>query len=439
VSETALTEPVEFKNDQVHAIVIHKPACRIELKVKAVPSLIERAKREAAKAVGKEVVLPGFRKGKAPDELVLKKFPKEVEKETHGKLADLAFAEAQKLAKVPLLNNNARVTFDLQKMDESGAELLFSFETEPKVPSVDPKRFSPKAVDRHPVGEKEIEEAIRQMRYFFAKWTPIDDRPIQENDYVLIDLDTVDGETVQRVFHQIRFEVSKERMAEWMQRIVLGAKSGDTVEGISEPDANASEEERKEFAPKKVRIHILKVEAAELPPLDEEFAKKVGSRDLEHMRETIVDMLNKQADGKAHELLREQVNDFLVEEYPFDIPQSLAATEKEHRFRQLGENPEFRKDWDKMSQDDRKAFDDKMTSESAQAVRLFYLSRQVVRDAQISITHKEVQDEAVATLRAHGMQQQISIDQIPKEVYALALSKIILARAQDYIIRAQKA
>lgn len=164
---TPHAEPTEFKNDQVHVVVLQKSACRVELRVKATHPLIQAARREAVKAVGKEVLIPGFRKGRAPDDMILKKYPKEVEKETHNKLADASFAEAQKLAKVPLLNNNARVTFDLQKMDSREAELVFTFETEPAIPAIDPKQFELKPVERAQIGEKEINEAIRQMQFFF--------------------------------------------------------------------------------------------------------------------------------------------------------------------------------------------------------------------------------------------------------------------------------
>jgi len=428
-------EPLEFKNDQLHAVVIRKPACRIEMRIKVAPPLIQSAKREAVKAVGKEVLLPGFRRGRAPDEMILKKFPSEIERETHNKLAEAVFAIARDLTKIPLLNNNARVTFDLQKMDANGAELLFTFETEPQIPSVDPKRFQPKPYDRPPVGDKEIDEAIRQMQFYFAAWNPVMNRSVQENDYVMIDLDTVEGDVLQRVFNHVRFEVSKERMAEWMQNLVIGAKVGDRLEGMSEPDANATEEEKRQFTPKKVLITIVKNEKATLPPLDDEFAKKVGARDIAHMRETVSDMLNRQADEKAREALREQVNDFLIGEYPFELPQSLVQTEKEHRFRQLMQIPNFQRDWERMPREEQASYEQRMTLESEHAVRLFYLSRQVVREANIGITHTEVQNEAVATLRAHGAQQQVSLDQIPKEVYALSLSKIILARAQDHIIQ----
>lgn len=436
MTETAT--PTEFKNDQLHAVLIHKPACRIELRVKTTTPLIEKAKGDAIKAVGKEATLPGFRKGKAPVELVQKKYPQQIEKELHSTLANLTFQEAQKLTNTPLLNQTSKVTFDLQKIDENGAEITFSFETEPTVPSIDPTQFHPKKKERPNVGDKEIDEAIRQARFFFAEWKPIIDRPIQEGDFVMIDLDTIENEKPERVFHSVRFEVVKERMAEWMYRLIVGASVGESRDGISEPDQTLTEEERKEFKPKKVRITILKLEEAKLPDLNDEFAHKIGAKDTDDMRQKVAEMLYHQLEDAAHQALREEVNVFLVEKHPFELPQSLIDMEKDHRIRELSQNPQFVKEWETMPEKARESFKNKLDQESTRAVQLFYLSRQIVRDANIGITHKEVQDEAIRTLRAGGHQEQIPVDQIPKEVFALALSKVILARAQDYIIEKTK-
>ena len=86
-----------------------------------------------------------------------------------------------------------------------------------------------------------------------------------------------------------------------------------------------------------------------------------------------------------------------------------------------------------MSADERETLENKLIKEATDAVRLFYLSRQIVNDAKISISHQEVQNEAIATLRAQGA-YQVPVDQIPKEVYALAVSKVMLAKAQDFVL-----
>lgn len=422
----------ETVNEDIRVQVNEKGACKIELDVKTSPKIVATARKNATKSVSKEVTLPGFRKGKAPDELILKKFQGEVERKLHKELADLAFVAAQKIVKVPVLNNNAPISFDMKKMGNEGAELLFTFETEPNIPIVDTAGFVPKEVERPEVGEKQIEEAIRQMRFFYAQWKAVTDRTIQDGDYIMIDLDTVEGETVQRVFHHIRFEVSKERMANWMKKLVEGAKAGDVLDGVSEVDETGTEEEKAEFKPKNVRITILKVEEAELPELNDEFAKKVGATDTVHMRQSITDLLNRQADEKVQNELREQANDFLIENYMFELPQSLVDTERKHRLKQLMQEASFKTKWDKMSQDERKNLEEKLSIEAAQAVRLFYLSRNVVQKEKIPVTHQEVQQEAIQIYQSHGGGK---VDQLPKEIYALALSKVILAKAQDHITK----
>lgn len=413
---------------QVH----EKGSCRIELDVHASPKMVNEAKLSAVKRVGKEISLPGFRKGKAPSEMILKKFPNDVEKALHKELADAAFIAAQKIAKVPVLNNNSPISFDLKKSTpEEGAELVFSFETEPKIPDVDLSHFASKEVARPEVGDKQIDEAVLQMRFFFAKWKPVE-REIKDGDYIMIDLDTVEGENVQRVFHHIRFEVSKDRMANWMKTLVAGAKTGDVLEGISEADATATDAEKAEFKPKKVRITILKVEEAELPELDDEFAKKVGATDATQMRQSVSELLNKQADEKVQTELRDQVNDYLIQNYIFELPKSLVDTECKHRLSQMAQDPSFKAKWNKMSQEERKNLEEKLREEADQAVRLFYLSRSIVQKEKVPVTHQEVQYEAIHIYQSHGGK---STDQMPKEIYALALSKVILAKAQDLFLK----
>jgi len=432
---TSAAQEEVLTGQDIQVSIHRKLHCLIELAVKVGRPFVEAAQKDAIKAVSREITLPGFRRGKAPESTILKKFPQEVERQLHKALANVAYKDAQKLANVPLLNRNAEITFDLKNHSEESAELVFSFETEPQIPSVDPKLFTAKPANRPEVGENQIEEAIRQMLFFFANWNPIENRPIQDGDYIMIDLDKIENGEPQQVFHHVRFEVSKERMAAWMQKLVQGAKAGDVLEGVSELDENASEEEKKEFTPKQVRLTILKAQEAQLPELNDDFAKKVGSQTVEEMRASITKMLNTQADESVQNALHDQVNEFLATSYPFDLPRSLIQTEREHRLQQMLKDPQFKKRWDEgMSQEEKEKLHEKLFEEANRAVRLFYLARSIVHQAGLPITHQEVQREAISTMQSFT-QREVKPDSIPKEVYALALSKVILAKAEEYVIQ----
>jgi trigger factor len=435
-----VSKTVPSEKDQSLDVTINvnrKPACRVDLEVKASPSLVATARKNAIKKVGKEVSFPGFRKGRAPEEIVVKKYPEAIESEWHKSIADAAFAAAQMQARIPVLNNGANITFDLNKHSlEEGAELRFSFETEPELPKVDPKQFHPTPVKKAEVGEKQIDEAVRQMRFFYAKWTPLEGRGIQEGDYIQIDLDTIDTDQPQKVFNQIRFEVSQARMANWMKALVIGAKAGDVLEGLSEADEDGTEEDKKEFTPKKVRLTIHHAEEATLPNLDDEFTKKVGAENLAALRESVKSILDRNAEDKVQSELREQINDFLVKTYAFELPLSLIDTERNHRKSHFLKDPQSAASYAKLSDEEKHKIDEKIYNESSQAVRLFYLTRHIVRDAEVPVTHGEVQQEAVSSASALG--QKVDPDKLPKEAFALALSKVIMAKAQNYILENYK-
>ena len=200
---------------------------------------------------------------------------------------------------------------------------------------------------------------------------------------------------------------------------------------MSEADANANEEEKAEFKPKKIRLTIHEVEEPILPDM-EDFAQKMGAKDIPSMREAVRSALERNVEEKIQTQLREQVNEFLIANYSFELPLSLIETEKNHRMKQLQNNPKFQESYERMSVEEKKKLEENIYTESVQAVRLFYLTRQIVRDAKIPVTHEEVQQEAVHSASAFG--QTVDPQHLSKEVFALSLSKILLAKAQNYIL-----
>ena len=69
----------EFKSETVTFTIEQKGECIARCQAFSSPDLVKKAQKEAIQRVSKEVVLPGFRKGKAPAQLIVKKFPKAVE------------------------------------------------------------------------------------------------------------------------------------------------------------------------------------------------------------------------------------------------------------------------------------------------------------------------------------------------------------------------
>ena len=166
--EQAAIESKSLQNEKVRFTIHNKPLCVVEFDMEALESLDDNCTKKAIRAIAKEVSLPGFRKGKAPDELIVKNFPKELDQEWRQEIANESFQECRKLAKIPVIHRDAKITYNLKSHSHSGALLTLSFETEPKVPHVDPKQMHLKSVKRPDVNDDKVDETIRQMLTFLC-------------------------------------------------------------------------------------------------------------------------------------------------------------------------------------------------------------------------------------------------------------------------------
>ena len=288
--------PIEFQNENVRFTLHHKPHCFTEYDVEAFGSIVKEARKQAVKQVSKEISLPGFRKGRVPDELVIKNFPSDIDKQWQQQIANLTFQACQKLSPIQPLRSDTKITFNMKNHSENGALLTLKFETEPVIPLVDPKEFVVKSVPRPLVNEDKINETIRQIQLFFAKWEHVDGRPVQEGDFVLLDVEVIEKNPATPLFSNTRFEVVEKSMSKWMFDLVLGKHVGESLEGISVPDETATKEEKEELKPKKVRVKINSIDVPTIPSLDDNLFNMLGVSSFEQLKERVTALLNKQAD-----------------------------------------------------------------------------------------------------------------------------------------------
>ena len=439
-TKTEVVESEEFKGKDLTFTIHRKPKCTVEFHVKASPSLVKAAYQNAVKAVSKHVSFPGFRKGRAPPEAVQKKYPGEIDKEWQQEIANAAFPECEKIAHIPILKKDSKISFNLKSHSlDKGAELVLTFETEPTIPAVEPKKFNLNPVERPAVTDVQIEETIRQIHFFFAQWKPINDRPVQEGDFVILDVEVIDNAPSHPLFSNTRFEVTDKSMAKWMKDLVIGQQIGSSVEGESYPDATVSEKEKENFPAKKIRITVKVIEEAILPPMDEKLLSMVGVTSHDELRSNVERLLNEKADSHVKEAQRTQVVDFLLHQHPFDLPPSFIMNETRFRMKQLSSDPQFSAEWSKMTKDEQNNAIQALMSQSEKAVRLFYICNRLIKDAGIKISPEDLPKPPTTPLEVlirpqpdYQLQEQDELKE------AEAYSRLILEKAEDYIIQQAK-
>ncbi len=425
-----------FSSDHLKVELKRFKHCRVEIDVEGDQAIIREAKKTSIKDIAKEVSIPGFRKGKAPSAIIEKKFPDAVKEGTEKAFADKAFFEGNNLARVPVLNRKSKISFKLISLDDNSGKASFSFESEPVLPEIDWKKFKLNNIKKEEITDTTVNETIDNLRMFYATWNQISERPIKEGDFLILDIDDLDQNPPVQAFSNARFEVKDKKMAKWMQDLVLGKNKGDSIEGTSFPDENETEEVKKEFKKKKVKIFIKGIEEPVLPELNDQFAERVGVKTPEEMKTRIKSLLEKQENERVIAEERASVSDQIQALYDFDIPATILEQEANHRMSTFLKQPNMTKKWnDNMSEQEKETKKQEIKSDSEKAIRLFYVCRKIISDQQIDVSQDELSPSYETMLdMMFADPSRVNYKNQTKQQQAMEYSKLMMAKAQDYII-----
>lgn len=410
--------------------------CRVKYSVTPKAPLWEKAKKEAVKKVSKDISIPGFRKGKAPAHIILNKYSAQIQQQTESCLADLCFAECQKEAKVPILQGNNNISFHTEGKD-TDKKLFFEFETEPTIPEIDLANFSLPKHEAETINEKRVNDELDNVRSFYAEWKQVEDRAVEEGDFVLLDIYDLDQNPPSRVFNSARFEVKEGKMVTWMRDLVIGLSIGESIEGISKPDSSASEEDKQAFTEKKIKITLVAIETSFLPEINDDLAKKLGAPNVTVLKERLEKLVASKAARATDELLRDSIEHQMIEKVLFEIPGSLLEREANHRMNQLFEDAEFKKEWEEqMSEEQKTAKKEEIKEKSTQAIRLFYLCRNIVGKNHISVGHEDMNSSFDSVLdMLYADQKKLQYKSMTEDQKQMVLTRVMMQKAEDHIIR----
>jgi trigger factor len=302
------TEPVE--NSQV--------ALNIEMEPVEIDKYLDRAYSRLVKRVS----VPGFRKGKAPRDIL----------ERHiGK--DALFQEALE----DLIPRVYKEALDEQKIDPIAQPQFELIKTEPLIfkavvplkPTVKLGDYTKISVESKPVkvNKKDIDATIEQLREQQAVLLPVD-RPVQFGDVVTID---VEGEREGEPFpirKDVVYEVTKEA------RLPLPGFA-DKLGGMTKGEEKSfvlsypQDYEMKELAGKghAFKVTLKEIKEKKLAEVDDEFAKSLGKEDVASLRKQIESNLKARAEERARVELEQTAVDKLVELGEIEYPPVLLEKE----------------------------------------------------------------------------------------------------------------
>ena len=275
--------------------------------------------------LGRQVKVPGFRKGKVPASLLEKQFGPDVKKEVLSNLISdhlnqaIAEKELRAIGQPHLLEVNA----------EEGTDISVSASLE-VLPTVDIQDYSGMEVEMKVprITDEEVDQTIETFRQRKAKTIEITDRPVEENDLIKVDFTSkmgdqpFEGGTAQ----DQAIRVGSGQLIEGLDKGMVGMTIGETREiQVKVPE----DYQGKEIAGKDVDFNVtLKgIQVQELPELNDDFARELDTEkkyeSLEDMKAKVRVELESYERDEAKKSSKKILADMLAEQNPVELPEGL--------------------------------------------------------------------------------------------------------------------
>ena len=287
-----------------------------------------------------EVTISGFRKGKAPKDVYMKKFGIE-------SLYMDSIDEALRVAYERALTDNKLVPAcepkaDVKTIDESHIELEFTIITKPEVKISSYKKLGVKKEEAK-VSKEEIEIEIKNLQSRFAEIIVKEDGVVQDGDIAVIDFEGfVDGEAFEGgKGSEYPLEIGSNTFIPGFESQLIGVKTGESKDvNVKFPEDYVENLKGKDAV---FKVTVKEVRARVLPEMNEEFFKDLGYDDvkteselkdkikehlMEHKKEEVenkyIDELIKAGIDKMTVEINEEIIDEEVHRMMHDLEQRMS-------------------------------------------------------------------------------------------------------------------
>ncbi len=387
--------------------------CRQKLELSFEPAEVDQAIDAAYRQFNQNVAIKGFRPGMAPKRMVERKYGPQAFRDAAGQLVQDAMEKALEEAKVNPLGDP---TLDREKLIVApGAAFTYTVELDvrpnielavyDKIPLLDRTR-DPEAADV----ERRIEEIGRRL-------TPHREtaEPAAAGDVLEVDakMTVGDEEIVNVKAHRIRMEGDQ----------LFGIPCPDLVTKLAgaRPDTEAAFEQtvpadhpREELRGKTAHttLKVLKVNRLAAPEISDEFAARMGFKDLAGMREVVKFQLDRDRNQERREAFEGQIVDAMITRNPFALPDSFVQRQANAqlyqnrvRLARMGVTKQFLdENAATMAAESRK--------NTERSLRWTIISDAVAEKEKVEITREEVAEYIGALAR----QQQTTAEKIMKTI-----------------------
>lgn len=393
---------MELKNTekQEHSVVA--------LTIEITKAEFEAAKDKAFKKTGKNITVPGFRKGKAPRKMIEKLYGEGVFFE---EAFNIIYPDAMEMAvEKSGIKPVGRADVDLGDPAEEGGLIIIA--KVPVEPEVELGEYKGIEVEKETVKvlQADVKAELNRMAQRNARTETVE-RKAKKNDTVDIDFEGfVDGvpfEGGKAEHHELT--LGSGAFIPGFEDQLIGCKAGDEKDVVvTFPEEYHAKELAGKEATFKCKVH--KVEETILPEIDDEFAKDVSDtcETLDDLKKEITERLKAERQEAADNAFEEKVLDAVIDGMKADIPAAMIDSQVDTIVQDFGYRLQMQgmglEQYLKMTGTEMGAFRAMFQSQAERQVKTRLALQKVVELEGITVSDKELEEEYAKMAEQYKME-----------------------------------
>ncbi|MGZ7497217.1 trigger factor [Corynebacterium sp. ZY180755] len=386
-------------------------ATRVKLTVEVPFEELKPEIDNAYKALAQQVNIPGFRKGKAPRQLIDARIGRgPVLEQVVNDMLPTRYQQALEENDITPLG---QPEIDITKL-EDGETVEFTAEVDVR-PEIEVPDFSEISVTvpALPSDEEAIDAEIERLRERFGELKDTK-RKMKTGDFAIIDLSaTVDGEEIEEANAEgMSYQIGAGDLIDGLDTALRGMKTGEDAEFTT--TLKQGEYEGKEAV---VKVHVQQSKERKLPELDEDFVQMASEFDtVEELRESLAERVGEQAKANQAAQIRDAVLDAALEKATFELPEKVVEEQAHAQLHQtLGQLAHDDAALNKALEAQgmtREQFDADNKEAAEKAVRTQLFLDTVAEQENPEVSQQELTDHILFTAQSYGMDPNQFIQQL---------------------------
>ena len=321
--------------------------------------------------------IPGFRKGKVPENIVRKNLLPSIEAQFVDNYVNVYYRKSLEELKIIPINQGQITKVDFKENSNLEFEIIFEVKPDIKLPKY--KNKVKIKTNKYIAGDDDLNDSLLDLQTRFAKSKTFEGA-IESGHFIYADFDKLDsngkiieGSTLKNHFIKIGEGLFGGKVGDKF----IGKKDGDVVNVEVEQDKGKIH----------YQVKINKIEEQILPELNDEFVKTVDPNlsTLDELNKNLLDKIQDNLNQENQKEFHNKIIDYFIDKTKFDVPESMVENYKTHLIE------DYKKQYAQMNQ----PFDEEKVSgtiiETAKKTVQWILIRELlIKDESIKITKEDI-------------------------------------------------